>query len=43
MKNQTVKIKAQEKEIYILFKQNRQLREQIEELKKQLEVAYAAL
>lgn len=43
MKNQAIKIKAQEKEIHILSKQNKQLREQFEELKQQLEVAYAAL
>lgn len=43
MKNQSIKVSAQEKEIQILSKQNKQLREQIEELKQQLEVAYAAL
>ena len=43
MKNQAIKISTQEKEIQILSKQNKQLREQIEELKQQLEVAYAAL
>lgn len=43
MKNQAIKINAQEKEIHILSKQNKQLREKIEELKQQIEVVYAAL
>lgn len=43
MKNHIDKIKVLETEIYILGKQNKQLRGQIDELKKQLEVAYAAL
>ena len=43
MRNQAVKLSAKDKEISILIKQNKQLREDIVELKQQLEVAYAAL
>ncbi|AUH74252.1 DUF6262 family protein [Legionella sainthelensi] len=42
-KDQAIKIRAQENEIDILSKQNKQLRQQVNELKQQLEVAYAAL
>jgi hypothetical protein len=41
MQDQAIQIKAKDKEIGILTKQNKLLRKQIEELRQQLEVAYA--
>lgn len=41
MQDQAVKLKAKQREVDILLKQNKHLRQQIEELRKQLEVAYA--
>lgn len=41
MQDQAVQIKAKDRENSILIKQNTLLREQIEELRQQLEVAYA--
>lgn len=41
MQDQAVKLKATQREVDILSKQNKHLRQQIEELRKQLEVAYA--
>ncbi|PWY54072.1 transposase [Legionella qingyii] len=43
MKNQAAKLITKDKEISVLIKQNKMLRQEIDELKKQLEVAYAAL
>lgn len=43
MQNQAVQIKAKDREISVLTKQNKYLRKQIEELRGQLEVAYAAI
>ncbi|HAT3884551.1 TPA: transposase [Legionella pneumophila] len=41
MRDQAIRLKAKEKEIEILTKQNKILRNQIDELSKQLEVSYA--
>lgn len=43
MQDQAIKIKAKDREIGILTKQNKFLRKQVDELRQQLEVAYAAL
>jgi hypothetical protein len=43
MQNQAIQIKAKDREIEILTKQNKMLRKQIDELRQQLEVAYAAI
>jgi cell shape-determining protein MreC len=43
MRDQAIQLKHKNKEIDILTKQNKQLRSQIDELKQQLEVAYAAI
>jgi hypothetical protein len=43
MQDQAVQLKTKDREIDILTKQNKMLRKQIEELRQQLEVAYAAL
>lgn len=43
MQNQAIMLASKEREITTLTKQNKLLRKQIEELKQQLEVAYAAL
>jgi hypothetical protein len=43
MRDQAIQLKQKNKEIDILTKQNKQLRSQIDELKQQLEVAYAAI
>ena len=43
MRDQAIQLKQKNKEIDILTKQNKQLREQINELKQQLEIAYAAI
>ena len=43
MQDQAVQIKAKDREIGILTKQNKLLRKQIEELRQQLEVAYAEI
>lgn len=43
MQNQAVKLKANEHQIEILSKQNKLLRKQIDELRQQLEVAYATI
>lgn len=43
MQDQAVQIKAKDRENSILIKQNKLLREQIEELRQQLEVAYAEI
>lgn len=43
MQNQAVKLKAKDKQIEILSKQNKLLRKQIDELRHQLEVAYGEL
>lgn len=43
MQNQAAMLSKKDKEIDILTKQNKHLRQQIEELNKQLEVAYASL
>ncbi|AMP89858.1 MULTISPECIES: DUF6262 family protein [Legionella] len=41
MRDQAIRLKAKEKEIEVLTKQNKILRNQIDELRKQLEVSYA--
>jgi hypothetical protein len=43
MRDQAIQLKQKNKEIDILTKQNKHLRNQIDELKQQLEVAYAAI
>lgn len=43
MQNQAERLSAKDKEIGILTKQNKLLRQQVDELKMQLEVAYAEL
>ena len=43
MRDQAVKLKAKDKQIEILNKQNKLLRKQIDEFRQQLEVAYAAV
>lgn len=43
MQDQAVQLKTKEREIEILTKQNKILRKQIDELRQQLEVAYAAI
>ena len=43
MRDQAVQLRLKNKEIDILTKQNTQLRQQVFELKQQLEVAYAAI
>lgn len=43
MKDQAIQLKQKNKEIEILTKQNKHLRSQIDELKHQLEIAYAAI
>lgn len=43
MQNQAAKLINKDKEISVLIKQNKMLRQQVDELKKQLEVAYAAV
>lgn len=43
MQDQAVQIKAKDRENSILIKQNKLLREKIEELRQQLEVAYAEI
>lgn len=43
MQNQAIQIKTKDREIEILTKQNKMLRKQIDELRQQLEVAYAAI
>lgn len=43
MQNQAAKLTKKDKEISVLIKQNKMLRQQVIELKKQLEVAYAAV
>lgn len=43
MQDQAIQLKAKDREIEILTKQNKVLRKQIEELRQQLEVAYAAI
>lgn len=43
MQDQAIQIKTKELEISILTKQNKMLRKQIEELRQQLEVAYAEI
>lgn len=43
MQDQAVQLRNKEKEISILTKQNKLLRSQIEELRQQLEVAYAEI
>lgn len=43
MRDQAVQLKTKEREIEILTKQNKMLRKQIDELRQQLEVAYAAI
>jgi hypothetical protein len=43
MQNQAVQIKSKDREISILIKQNKLLRKQIEEIRQQLEVAYAEI
>ena len=43
MQDQAVKLKANAREIEVLSKQNKMLRVQIDELRQQLEVAYAAV
>lgn len=43
MRDQAVQLKTKEREIEILTKQNKILRKQIDELRQQLEVAYAAI
>lgn len=43
MINQAVQLRTKEREIEILSKQNKLLRAQIEELRQQLEISYAAL
>lgn len=41
--NQAAKLIKKDKEIGVLIKQNKMLRQQVDELRKQLEVAYAAV
>ncbi len=41
MSDQAIRLKAKEKEIEVLTKQNKILRNQIDELRKQLEISYA--
>lgn len=41
MRDQAIRLKAKEKEIEVLTKQNKILRNQIDELRKQLEISYA--
>lgn len=43
MQDQAIQLELKNKEIDILAKQNKHLRQQISELKQQLEVAYAAI
>lgn len=43
MQNQAAKLINKDKEIGVLIKQNKMLRLQVDELRKQLEVAYAAV
>ena len=43
IQDQAIQLKKKEQEIEILTKQNKTLRKQIEELRQQLEVAYAAI
>lgn len=43
MRDQAIKLSAKEREIQVLAKQIKLLRQQNEELKQQLEIAYAAL
>ncbi len=43
VQNQAIQIKTKDREIEILTKQNKMLRKQIDELRQQLEVAYAAI
>jgi hypothetical protein len=43
MRDQAVQLNAKDKKIEILIKQNKLLRKQIDELRLQLEVAYAAI
>lgn len=43
MRDQAIQIKAKEKEIEILTKQNKMLRKQIDELRQQHEIAYAEI
>ena len=43
MQEQAVHLRAKDREIDILTKQNKHLRKQVEELRQQLEVAYAAI
>ena len=43
MQDQAVQIRSKDREISILTKQNKLLRKQIEELRQQLEVAYAEI
>lgn len=43
MQEQAIKLKAKDKEMAILSKQVKNLRQQIDELKKQLEVAYSGI
>ncbi|KTD60933.1 DUF6262 family protein [Legionella shakespearei] len=43
VQEQALKLKSKDKEISVLKKQNKNLQRQIEELKKQLEVAYSSI
>lgn len=43
MQDQAIQLKTKEREIEILTKQNKMLRKQVDELRQQLEVAYAAI
>ena len=43
MQDQAIQLKTKDREIEILTKQNKMLRKQIDELRQQLEVAYAAI